>query len=397
MSIEDFNREYPALATKKAIEVASKAGMQPNDPRTIITAMHSNTYQKTMEDFASPADSKTNARAMARVARAPTAPLANFDPNNTDVTAGYNAKAAAIQNGRLRQQPYLQAMSSESERLGKLAGFNRETYTNQRLAEMEPTKDIDKAILDLRNRALFSQAAMFDEVKNLPFNLQQTAIAARMKTFTDQIDDLATMRESRIAAAKNQITDEVGTYEGRIASSKARIDGLKSALDILKDQGASEEDLAQLRIDHAREMDKLKKSRAGAGGMVTSEELILNALSQKYMAENGVAPDGGDLAELKRQAKMAARTRPDIVQQVAEAGGDYTAMRGSPEAYTEDFNLGRSVFDPSSWFGARTVPIPKQRLVNPLDRGFGTPARAIGGLNQGQLELMKLANEAAKE
>lgn len=396
MSLEDFNKQYPALATKNAIKVASDAGMQPNDPKAIITAMHSNTYQKYMTENASGPEDRANTRALARVARAPAAPVANFDPNNTDVTAGYNAKATAIQNSRLRQQPYLQAVTSENERLGKLASFNRETYTNQRLAEMAPTKDIDKAILDLRNRALFSQAAMFDEVKNLPFNLQQTVIGARMKVFTDQIDDLASMRESRIASAKNQITDEVGTYEGRVAASQARIEGLKSALDILKDQGADDSELAQLRIDHAREMDKLQKARAGAGGMVTSEELILNALSQKYMSENGIAPEGGDLAELKRQAKIAAKTRPDIVQDVTRAGGEYSAMRGVPTIESQEVNLGRSIFDPSSWFGPRTYTQTTHGRQNPLDTGFGTPPQTFGGYTETELKRMKLASDAAK-
>ena len=397
MSLEDFNRQYPALATKNAIKVASDAGLQPNDPKTIITAMHSNTYQKYMTDNGPTTADRVNSRALARVAKAPVQPIANFNPNETDVTPGYQQKAAAIQNSQLRQAPYLQAITAENDRLGKLAQFNKETYTNQRLAEMQPTADIDKAILDLRNRALFSQASMFDEVKNLPFNLQQQAIAARMKTFTDQIDDLSTMRESRVAAAKNQINDEVGTYEGKIASSKARIDGLSSALSILKDQGASESDLAQLRIDYAREQDKLKKSRAGAGGMVTSEELITNALIQKYQADhNNATPTGGDLTEIKRQAKLAAQTRPDIVNQVAQAGGQYSAMRGTPEQYTENFDLGRSIFDPTSWFGNRQVPITKERMVNPLDKGFGVPAQKIGGYTAEQLQLMKLASDAAK-
>lgn len=395
MSVEQFNQQYPALATKNALAVAKDSGLPLNDPKTVITAMHSDTYQNRMTSSAE----RRNDRAMARLARPDVKQVANFDPKNTDVTAGYNQKAAAIQDNRTAQGVYLEALNGENAKLGQLSSFNREAYTAKRLQEMQPTQDIDKAILDLRNRALFSQAAMFDEVKHLPFNLQQTAIAARMKTFTDQIDDLSTLRESRVAAAKDQITEEVGTYEGRISASKTRIEGLNTALNIMKSMGADDVDLAQMRIDHAREMDKLGKTRAGSGGMATGEELITNALIQKYQAEHeGATPSGADLTEIKRQAKLAASTRPDIVKQVAEAGGNYGAMRGTPEQYTENYDLGRSIFDPSSWFRDRNVPITKERMVNPLDKGpYGIPVQSIGGLSKERLELLKLAKDAAKE
>gem|GEM_PF-4964240 len=313
MSAAEHAAQYPATAIMKARKNVSSQVQGSK-----------NAYSRMQSDMNVPGD-PVNSRALARAARMPAAPIANFDPNDTNVSAGYQQKATAMQNAQLRQQPYLQAMTQENERFGKFAQFDREIYTNQRLDEMQPTADIDKAILDLRNKSLFSQASMYDEVKSLPYNLQRQVIASRMAVFTDQIDQLSDMREGRMAAAKNQITDEVGTYEGKISASKARIEGLGSALNILKDQGASEESMAQLRIDHAREMDKLKKSRAGGGGRSTGEEMIYNMFIEQHQADNGgQMPDKDQMSEYARKAKFAAKHDPKAVEDAVSSGGRFT-------------------------------------------------------------------------
>lgn len=390
MTMPEFATKYPALAAKKGIEVAGEAGLPGNDAKAVVTAMHSDVYN---DRIGTSAD-RVNDRAMARISRAAPAPIGNFvpGPQNTDaaIASGYTAKATAIQNDRLRSGVVLGALNRENEKLGKLVDFDREAYTNRRLQEMEPTKDIDKAILDLRNRALFSQASMFDEVKDLPFNLQQQAIAARMSVFTDQIDDLSTLRESRINTAKNQITEEVGSYEGRISASKTRIEGLKTALGIMKDQGASDADVAQLSIDFARENDKLQKARAGSGGQVTSEELIENALIEKYRIEhNDATPEGADLAEIRRQARYVAKTRPDVAGAVAKSGGSYTGLPAvRNERFVEKENP--SWLDPLGWITGQKNTVVRNRSINALDdAGAGVPFSV-----QDALKLKKAAKDA---
>lgn len=320
----EFASKFPALAAKKGIEVAKEAGLPGNDAKAVVTAMHSDAYGSRVSTSA---ERRTD-RAMARISRPTTpAPIGNFTPGAQDtgaaIATGYQNKATAIQDTRMRTGVVLDALNQENSKLAELVDFDKEAYTNRRLQELQPTADIDKAILDLRNRALFSQASMFDEVSNLPFNLQQQAIAARMAVFTDQIDNLSTLRQSRLDAAKNLITDEVGTYNGRISASRARIDGLNTAIGILRDQGASDADVAQLQIDFARENDKLQKARAGSGGQVTSEELVEMALVEKYRIDNGEAPTGADLTAIRQRARVAARTRPDIVSAAASSGGRY--------------------------------------------------------------------------
>lgn len=336
----EFAEKYPALAAKKGIEVAQEAGLPGNDAKAVVTAMHSSVFP----DRVSTSAERRTDRAMARISRGGTAaPIGNFVPGAQDTSAaiagGYQAKATAMQDTRLRSGVVLDALNQENNKLADLVDFDKEAYTARRLQELQPTADIDKAILDLRNRALFSQASMFDEVSNLPFNLQQQAIAARMAVFTDQIDDLSTLRQSRLDAAKNQITDEVGTYNGRIAASRARIEGLNTALGVLKDMGMSDADMAQLQIDFARENDKLQKARAGGAGLITPEELIESALAEKYRIDNGEAPSGADLTAIRQRARIAARTRPDIVAAASKNGGRYV-----PSVTTDSGQVGRGFF-----------------------------------------------------
>jgi len=62
--------------------------------------------------------------------------------------------------------------------------------------------EIDEAIQFIRQKTLSTD--IYDEVKDLPFSMQQTAIAARMAVYTDQLNQLAELRNQYVCAAGNE-------------------------------------------------------------------------------------------------------------------------------------------------------------------------------------------------
>lgn len=313
MTQAEFAKQYPDTTTVKAL------------------ALKDGTAKQSADSYFGSGDSQaeiSNARAMTRLSRPSVAPVANFDPKDTNISAGYNQLAAAKQNEQIRAGVGLQAQNLENIRNAKLANFQKDIYMDRRIKEINPTADIDNAILDIRRKALFDQSTMYDEVKNLPYALQNAAIDQRMNSYGKQLDELSTMRESRINAAKNKVNEEVGSYEGRIAASKARSEGLKTSIEMMKNIGANEVDLAQMRIDHAREMDKLNKERtrgAASGLLATKEEMILNMYIEQHRANNGgQEPDATTLAQYTQQAKFDAKNDPAVANDAMASKGHYS-------------------------------------------------------------------------
>lgn len=269
-------------------------------------------------------------RGMTRFANQPAPAVPAFRPGGnveSEISAGYQGQADALQRRITGSQVYGRALNAEIQKLSEVGDLNRSTYTAKRLVDMGATQDIDKQILDIRNKALVNQAALYEEVSDLPFEAQQKVMAARMGEYTDQVNRLSDLRESRISAATKQIEQEMDAYDTRVSAIKTRISGLEKAISIMRDNGADEITLAQMRVDHAKEQDRLAKERKrGDGQIQTREDMVENALVEKYKADYGVDPTGEAMTTIGRQAKYISKNNAELTDLVQRAGGRYGSL-----------------------------------------------------------------------
>ena len=387
MDSVSFQTKYQALSLKMAIDTARKSGLDPSDPRNVVQTMQSGTYQNRIKGIQDGSEdpSKMDVGRAGTIQRSFTR---NVNPD-TEISAGFRAKAYALSAGIDRRAALQAQLGEESDRLSRMVDFDKEAYTNAKLAELQPTASIDKAIMDIRNRALVDKAKFYSdpEITSLPFALQQKVIGERMGMYTDQINDLADLRSARLEAAKAKIKSGLDSYNNRIEASKTRISSLEKAIQYAKDDGADEQEIAQLRIDHAKEIQRLNKERDKGGTGSTSEELMANALIQRYYKTYGVMPEGEDLSSIKTQAKMIVRNNKGLTADVTAAGGEYSRLPSR--------TVNETVQNPDSWWnpfdgGTST----RSRQVDPFEAaGYGYPPPLTASGRKRLLDLQKAQKE----
>lgn len=376
-------KQYPYLATKLALQTGKAAGMDMSKPGAAVTAMHSKGFMSAFQDEQQNTpeyrrDSRTLTRTME-----PGIPPA-FDPKEDPAAAftrGYQGEADAVSRTSRGRGILFNRVLDETNRLGQLADFNETAYKQKRVAELRPTEDIDRNILDLRNRALFSKAAMYDNLSNLPYGAQGRAVAAMQKVFIDQINDLQDLRKARLDDTNNKIQEEIDAHTTRVSASEKRLSGLGQAIDILKEQGADEKDLAGLIIDHAKAQEALRKTRAAGSktGMTDTIDVIAQALTRKYTEEHaGQIPNNDAQQEIKRQAEFIVKNRKDITGEVLGKGGSYDQLKTPGTTTTETVPRNRFLQWLPDWL---VSPTTTQDTTSPATdvferNGFGIPYSA---------------------
>lgn len=384
MDTASFAKQYPNLAAKMAIQTGKAAGIDMSKPGAALTAMHSDAFKSSMEGEMNATQSATQTRALSRVMKPQVGAIANFDPNADPFkqeTAGYQAAADATQRTSVGRGILFDQVMQENKRLGDLASFNETAYKRKRLGELRPTEDIDREILDIRNRALFSKAAMYDNLSNLPYGAQTRAVAAMQKLFIGQIDDLQTLRTARVNDAESKIQEEMDAHNGRVSASQTRLSGLSQAIGILKDQGADETAIAQLVIDHSKEMERLRKTRAtgNKSGITDTTDVIAQALTRKYTEEHaGQVPNNDAQQEIKRQAEFIVKNRKDITSIVLGAGGNFDQLKSPETTQTETVPRNRFLQMMPDWLVSPETT--KDTVIPGSDvferNGFGIPYSA---------------------
>lgn len=369
-----FHNTYPALSLKIAADTAHKSGLDPSDPRNIVQTMQSDTYQNRVKAVQQGQEDpgKIQLPAAGPIAKHFTQAV---DPAS-EISGGFQAKADALQSGMARRAALQTDLNAESTRLSRMVDFDKEAYTNQKLAELQPTQSIDKAIMDIRNRALVDKARFYSdpEITSLPFALQEKVIGERMGMYTDQLNELADLRQSRLDSAKAKIKGSLDAYDNRIEASKTRISAIEKSIDYAKQDGADEQEIAQLRIDHAKEVERLQKARAKGDTQSTSEELVANAMIQRYKTTYGVLPEGGDLDDIKRQAKIIVKQNKGLTGEVVAAGGQYNRM-------TPGQSVTETAPNPNArWWMPGDSTVTTKRNVDAFETaGYGAPALTATG------------------
>ncbi len=217
---------------------------------------------------------------------------------------GYQGVAnAQAQTSDARRILAGQALEAVSE-LSGLGELNREEYKRQKRSELNPTEGIDQDILDIRNKALVGRAALMEQVRNLPFEMQNRLIAQHGAMFGNALQKLMDLRQTKLDAVDSQSDEEFDAYSEKVRNQKAKIDGLKTALDFMEAQGETNESMAQLRIDLAKELERLNKTKTSTGDLTSNEDLIFTKLLEQHKKVYGTAPNSDDRAFYKTQAKQ---------------------------------------------------------------------------------------------
>jgi hypothetical protein len=336
VDVKAFHDKYPALSTSFAVNAAKESGIDVSNPKGMATVMASRTYQDRTRQAQDAADRK-DMRALQRITSASTLPAAPAPGATTEqqFDAGYTAQADAIRQTGAARGILFRQQGEAADKLAKLADFNKSSYKSKRIAELKPTEDLDRQILSLRSQMFTSSTGLREKIKDLPFSQQQSVMAARQKIFTDQIGELEALRKTRLSVAEGQIDEEIDSHEGQVNAAKSRIDAIDSMIKTMEASGDDKTALGKLYIDRAKEMQALKKTRAG-NGLATGEEVIYNALVDDYVKTHKVPPNGDAKTELKRQAKQTA-TRAKVAEM---SGGSAAKGVGAASFLSKDMGPG---------------------------------------------------------
>lgn len=280
------------LSTVHAI--GQQTGLDTNNPVVANAIAKSSTVQKiTQQTPPAPAAGRFNWQE---------------SPENAE-QAGYTDKESALLNRQKTEQQYLPELQRAVADSAKLSNFNKSVYTEQRLKQMNPTEDIDKSILAVRQKALLDRASMWEDFQG-PNGINPeaalSAIQTRQNMYTKQLNDLEDLRTARVNDAKAKIGDEIDSYTAQANAAQTHVDAIKSAIDAAKSAGATESDLAQLHIDMAQANKRLQKARSATNGLGTDGDMAYQALLQSYTRLTGQDPTTLPAAK-KKQLQTLAR------------------------------------------------------------------------------------------
>lgn len=366
VSAQDFAAKFPALSASLATKTAQQSGLDPKDPQSIITAMHSNTFQTDVMKAASATDPNVTEKVFQPLQFAPT--TASQD---TQTNAAFDAKEQNLNNTIAAKQQLFNEQSEAAKQLAELSTFNQSEYKNQRLKALNPTADIDQRMLELRLQA-FTASAMLEtdpEIMALPPNLQQRAMASKMAVFNDAISSLSKVRETRLAAANDQIDSEIQGKSRQINTATSRVSALDAQIKHLSEIGADQDAIASLRLDRIKEQERLNKARSKSGGMSTQKEFVYQALQAEYRKTHGAPATGADADTLKYQAERIVATDPEAASKA-----------GSTVSTTENV----TTTTPGGFDWRFFTRLPAKTTVTPVtkeqdyltSRGYGVPIGA---------------------
>lgn len=389
---QGFAQKFPALSAKLATITAAKTGLDAGDPKNVVTALHSNIFKTE----AMKAASATDQAAIDRVFNPPE--ISSEGDQTQQTNAAFDAKEQNIRDVSQAKGALFRQSQEANDKLAELSSFDQAEYRNAQLKKLNPTKDIDQRMLDLRLQAFAADALLESdpEIMALPPALQARAKASKLAVFSNAISTLGQIRQTRLATANDQIDQEISGKTKQINTASARVQSLDRQIKYLTDTGADNDTIASLRLDRLKEMERLTKARGKAGGMSTQKEFVYQALQEEYRATHGQPATGADADSLRSQAEAIANS-PEELAKV----GTTVAVPGTE---TQSLNLPwwRRIA-PSTFVGGGLLPneveVQTQTPQSYLQaRGYGIPLSAseVVKMRKDRADLTKAEKAAAE-
>lgn len=322
MDVERLTKEFPAVTQSVAISTAREAGLDPSDPRNIVKAMHSRTFQSRIKQVREDREGKFIRRIIGETPQlpSPNAPAA-------EQLEGLRGAQEGTVTNRIKARGILGERTAEAEeKLAELADLDRETYKQARVKELDPDGGISTRILNLRMQAFTAKAMLRNQFKDLRPSLRNAAIAARMQIFSDAISTLKEVKDAKKAAAEEQAESEFNSKMETKRTAQARVNALQKLMDNIEETGEDVEALAGIRMDYLKESKKLEK--ASGDGVTDEVAMVRNAILNKYRKDNpDYVPGTDEIKEADRQAKEVVALRNKVRKQIPGKGSAIAGIR----------------------------------------------------------------------
>lgn len=312
MSPTDMAKQWPALSQFLGMKTAGQAGLNPNDPQAVVTAMHSRGFQQKVDAIAGHAqgadpnglgvtdesgnptaapDAGAHAktfgddRFLARyMGNQPTLPDPKASPADQEMQAydsQTQSKLNQIRAGGVVTQKILDAQN----KLDQIGSLDTEAYMREELKKRNVGYDIDARILNLRMMAITSDAILRGQLAGLDPSARNQRLAENRSQYDSTIQQLQDIRSSRVETEKGQIQGEIDAHQQAYNAAKAHVDSLSKLEAMIKSTGENTDALAKIQLDKAQAMAKLKK--ASGSGLPLPIENIKNAIIQDYVSKGG--------------------------------------------------------------------------------------------------------------
>lgn len=296
---DETMRRFPALSHLVGSKTASDAGIDPSDPKNVVTALQSN---EGLSSFGGAASGEQGALESI-FQTSSNLPALGAGSVSQEIQTGFAGRESALQQTISgRSQIGVQQLRALDTLTSLIQQDTRLTQKAKRL-ETKATQAVDNEILEVRNQALAAKAILRGQLTGVDFNQRQAIISAQTAFFTKRLNELEELREARLSAVDEITSDESASLESKTRTAQARITGLGQVLNTLESQGADQESIAQLRIDRAKEMDRLAKARKDP----TNKDIIMGQLTNQFQRTNGRAPTAEERNTLSQQADQVAR------------------------------------------------------------------------------------------
>lgn len=356
---QDFVKRYPALTTRVAMRAAQRAGMDINDPQTVLQVTQT-------DEFKQQAASAVNNRGDENFLRG----FASNAPTMPDSTGSNEQQRLSLYQGQEQQatsQFRAQSIISNkildaSTKAAKLAEFDQTAYKTKRLKEMNPTSDIDSQMLNLRFRQLGEEADMRSNPRfaHLSPAQKERLIQQNQSETTQMMGELRDLRNARLSGAEGQVDEEISSQNSRISSAKAAVDMFKEMESQIEKTGQGAEALFAIRKNRLEYEKEVAKARA-KGGTASWETVY------QYILED-LQRSGIEITkESKDQAEIHAKRIADKSKQFTGNANKEGLLRTESNAAASDINRDAYPQNPQNYYNSpeRVAPIGNNVYSSP--------------------------------
>jgi len=307
---------FPAATYMQGRNIVASMGGDVNDPREITKALQSKEAATRLQQAATTRDTRVLNRVLS--APAPTYGARGVGEGGTieqNLDEGARISTDALMRNMAGRSAAGKLVMAENEKLAKFAEMDVAIDAREKKLKDKTLQGIERNILDVQSKALAARSIMRSQLGNLSPAQRNAVLAAQGAMFTEQLNNLETLRKAREGAIDARVSDDRDALETQIRGSEQRIKGLDAAVKIMEQNNADATSIADIRVKLAQEREKLRKKTQGT--TVTRQDLVLQALLKNHYSDFSRPPNETEMRDLKLQAEAIAGNKSfrDVIDQ----------------------------------------------------------------------------------
>jgi hypothetical protein len=284
--------------------IVASMGGDVNDPREITKALQSKEASSRFQQAATNRDTRALNRVLS--APAPSFGARGIGEGGTleqNLDEGARISTDSLMRNMAGRSAAGRLIMQENEKLARFAEMDVAIDAREKKLKDKTLQGIERNILDVQSKALAARSIMRSQLGHLSPAQRNAVLAAQGAVFTEQLNNLETLRKAREGAIDARVKDDRDALETQIRGSEQRIKGLDAAVKIMEQNNADATSIADIRVKLAQEREKLRKKTAGTA--VTRKDIVMDALIRNFRTSHAQrSPSGDELKELGRQAEM---------------------------------------------------------------------------------------------